>query len=511
MTRQYDVRRSSKSPQKKGSDDWILQRSAVRELPAKTLTPQTETAAGDRSGITLDLMEIPVSNYSAKPSPLQALGKVPTRGSQETESQRRQGKLPQHAVGKENVVNSPKLHGNAQLQPLGTLGMPVAQQEGGLSELKTPVQRQEEGKKTENNTGLPDRLKEGIENLSGYSMDAVRVHYNSDKPAKINALAYTQGIDIHVGPAQERHLPHESWHVVQQMQGRVKPTIQTQGVSLNDDAVLESEADVMGAKAANLTSLFQQSRTELVTSPLASNQNSYLSTPNEKAIQRQYRTTSVYTKDSQKNKSLFKKQMEIIDSTDINDYVHLSRSAENDKETVKIEQQNRDFFNGQIEPTRRTRIQEHGQNIVPDMRNYTPANNAHITLEGRYKQVMVDLGNGFDNRESTKKGPPVAEGGWANLNFGSYVAHGNVSMSDFDITQWIENTAKEAIRSISVRQEDWENQNQELKDAVNDVENSTMALTERLIDNSPLKNLPDEDFVHYNGEPWKKVKNPHMG
>ncbi|MDO8991413.1 MAG: hypothetical protein Q7U83_00020 [Daejeonella sp.] len=31
--------------------------------------------------------------------------------------------------------------------------------------------------KQENNTGLPDNLKSGIENLSGYSMDEVKVHY----------------------------------------------------------------------------------------------------------------------------------------------------------------------------------------------------------------------------------------------------------------------------------------------------------------------------------------------
>ena len=53
------------------------------------------------------------------------------------------------------------------------------------------------------------------------SMDAVRVHYNSTKPAQLNAHAYTQGTDIHVASGQERHLPHEGWHVVQQMQGRV--------------------------------------------------------------------------------------------------------------------------------------------------------------------------------------------------------------------------------------------------------------------------------------------------
>jgi hypothetical protein len=67
-----------------------------------------------------------------------------------------------------------------------------------------------------NHTGLPDQLKAGVETLSGLGMDDVRVHYNSPRPAQLRALAYTQGADIHVGPGQENHLPHEAWHVVQQ-------------------------------------------------------------------------------------------------------------------------------------------------------------------------------------------------------------------------------------------------------------------------------------------------------
>ncbi|HID99631.1 MAG TPA: DUF4157 domain-containing protein [Thiotrichaceae bacterium] len=103
--------------------------------------------------------------------------------------------------------------------------------------------------KSENKTGLPDKLKTGIENLSGLSMDDVRVHYKSPKPAKLRAKAYTQGTDIHVGPGQERHLPHEAWHTVQQKQGRVKPTMQMSGEQINDEVGLEREADVMGGKA----------------------------------------------------------------------------------------------------------------------------------------------------------------------------------------------------------------------------------------------------------------------
>jgi hypothetical protein len=101
-----------------------------------------------------------------------------------------------------------------------------------------------------NDTGLPDQLKSGIESLSGMSMDHVKVHYNSSQPAQLNALAYAQGSEIHVGPGQEQHVPHEAWHVVQQAQGRVQPTVQAKsGVPVNDDAALEDEADVMGARA----------------------------------------------------------------------------------------------------------------------------------------------------------------------------------------------------------------------------------------------------------------------
>jgi Domain of unknown function (DUF4157) len=98
---------------------------------------------------------------------------------------------------------------------------------------------------------LPDRLKMGIEALSGISMDDVKVHYNSLKPRQIGALAYTQGTDIYLAPGQEQHLSHEAWHVVQQKQGRVAPTMQAKGLGVNDDRGLEQEATAMGQKAAS--------------------------------------------------------------------------------------------------------------------------------------------------------------------------------------------------------------------------------------------------------------------
>ncbi len=102
----------------------------------------------------------------------------------------------------------------------------------------------------EHKRGLPDHLRAGIESLSGLSMDMVTVHYHSPKPAQLQALAYTQGDDIYVAPGQEQHLPHEAWHVVQQAQGRVKPTRQGKdGVPINAVQGLENEAEVMGTRA----------------------------------------------------------------------------------------------------------------------------------------------------------------------------------------------------------------------------------------------------------------------
>ena len=127
--------------------------------------------------------------------------------------------------------------------------IPTAQFKDNRSQNETEKGMTAQLEKKENLTGMPDNLKEGIESLSGFSMDDVRVHYNSSKPATVQALAYTQGTDIHVAPGQEKCLPHEAWHVAQQMAGRVSPTTNINGMPVNDNVELEREADVMGEKA----------------------------------------------------------------------------------------------------------------------------------------------------------------------------------------------------------------------------------------------------------------------
>jgi len=145
---------------------------------------------------------------------------------------------------KKQTPDPTRSHEPFQLQPDGKTNM-----------LKTfpAVKASAPVQKKENTTGMPDQLKSGIEGLSGMDLSDVKVHYNSAQPAQLNAFAYAQGADIHIAPGQERHLPHEAWHVVQQKQGRVQPTMQMKGtVPVNDDKGLESEADTVGAKALQM-------------------------------------------------------------------------------------------------------------------------------------------------------------------------------------------------------------------------------------------------------------------
>lgn len=121
--------------------------------------------------------------------------------------------------------------------PASRAGKPPVQQKSFYSPLgqaaSNPVNR----------TGIPEGLKRGYEAAGGFPLDDVRVHYNSPRPAQLQALAYTQGNQVYVSPGQERHLGHELGHVIQQKQGRVKPTGQIGGQPINTSQALEREAD----------------------------------------------------------------------------------------------------------------------------------------------------------------------------------------------------------------------------------------------------------------------------
>ena len=113
-----------------------------------------------------------------------------------------------------------------------------------------PKQLQEK----KNNTGLPNQLKQGMENNTGVALDDVKVHYNSAKPAQVQAHAFAQGNDIHLAPGQEQHLPHELGHVVQQAKGQVSANTTVDNQAVNDSPYLEREADSLGAQAMQLKS-----------------------------------------------------------------------------------------------------------------------------------------------------------------------------------------------------------------------------------------------------------------
>lgn len=108
---------------------------------------------------------------------------------------------------------------------------------------------------------MPEELKANMESAFNTNFSDVRVHSNSGKAKEVGALAYTQGTDVHFAPGQfkpessagQQLLGHELTHVVQQGQGRVKPTGEVSGMPLNDSPALENEADEMGVQASQRT------------------------------------------------------------------------------------------------------------------------------------------------------------------------------------------------------------------------------------------------------------------
>jgi hypothetical protein len=90
--------------------------------------------------------------------------------------------------------------------------------------------------------------------MSGMSLSDVSIHTGDGQAEAMGAEAYAKGSEVHLGAGGEKHLGHELWHVVQQKQGRVKPTEQVAGQAVNSDPKLEAEADVMGARAQSAAS-----------------------------------------------------------------------------------------------------------------------------------------------------------------------------------------------------------------------------------------------------------------
>ncbi|WP_372365472.1 DUF4157 domain-containing protein [Candidatus Uabimicrobium sp. HlEnr_7] len=107
-----------------------------------------------------------------------------------------------------------------------------------------------------NQTGMPDQIKREMENSFGTDFSDVKIHHSSRLAVDIDALAFTQGNNIHFAPGQyeptnqkgKKLLAHELTHVVQQKQGRVRPTKKIGSMFINDASSLENEADLMANK-----------------------------------------------------------------------------------------------------------------------------------------------------------------------------------------------------------------------------------------------------------------------
>ncbi|MGH1337750.1 MAG: hypothetical protein ACRBFS_16640 [Aureispira sp.] len=114
--------------------------------------------------------------------------------------------------------------------------------------------KQQQVERPPNKTGIPDRLKAVVEHFSQVSLNEVRVHYNSDKPAAIGAAAYAEYPNIYIAPGAEKHLAEEVWHIVQQMKGEASATTEFQGGKKgNDDPNLEKKAVKEGTKMEQTT------------------------------------------------------------------------------------------------------------------------------------------------------------------------------------------------------------------------------------------------------------------
>jgi ribosomal protein S18 acetylase RimI-like enzyme len=122
---------------------------------------------------------------------------------------------------------------------------------------------------------IPAPVRTKMESAFNTSFANVRVHKGNHADA-VGAIAYTQGNHIHFAPGRfnpetssgQALLGHELAHVVQQRQGRVKPTTQVNGLPVNDQVALEKEADTLGQKAAQMKQ--DKSASYQITAPQAS-------------------------------------------------------------------------------------------------------------------------------------------------------------------------------------------------------------------------------------------------
>ncbi|MEO5998527.1 MAG: DUF4157 domain-containing protein [Chitinophagaceae bacterium] len=122
-----------------------------------------------------------------------------------------------------------------------------------LSPFNKPIQKQQQKQ-----GNLPDDIQTKMETAFDTDFSEVNVHQNSGTAKTLNAVAFTQGNEIHFksgyDPFSENGqevLGHELSHVVQQRAGEVPVTHFESGFAVNTQTGLEQRAETEGKKAAN--------------------------------------------------------------------------------------------------------------------------------------------------------------------------------------------------------------------------------------------------------------------
>lgn len=159
------------------------------------------------------------------------------------------------SLASRSLLQLQRQHGNRYVQRVLAISR-QGEESGEVSpEVEAGIQRQHGG-----GQALERPVKSQMESAFGTDFSSVRVHANAEANKlneALNARAFTTGQDIFFRQGEyspnssqgKELLAHELTHTVQQMEGRVKPTTQAEGVPINDDVGLEREADVMGKKA----------------------------------------------------------------------------------------------------------------------------------------------------------------------------------------------------------------------------------------------------------------------
>lgn len=126
------------------------------------------------------------------------------------------------------------------------------------TEQKDELQQKNNPTNEGDSSKMPDDVKTKMESAFGTDFSDVKIHQNSDKATSLGAQAFTQGNHIYFAPGYydpenqkgQKLLGHELTHVLQQKDGSVSPTQEKDNIPINDNALLEKEADNMGEKAA---------------------------------------------------------------------------------------------------------------------------------------------------------------------------------------------------------------------------------------------------------------------